>query len=673
MDLALDNQTKSQVSQVYRKDIDGLRAVAVVLVILFHAGVSLFPSGFIGVDIFFTISGFLITGKVISDIERNKYSITNFIAGRLWRLQPALITTMLATCIVASYCYMPADYEVFTKSAKYTALFLSNQFFDKQSATYASPDADYFLLLHTWSLAIEWQWYLFFALFAALLTVLINKSAIRVTRKSMLCGWLVLTFIATVILLVTSLFTYTQHYYSLTMRAFEFLIGGSTALLIMRLPPVHKILSNILAASAIAIIVWIAGERISVDFYPNTWTLLVCGATALLFLSRNAVVNNFLELAPVNYTGKISYSLYLWHWPVFAIFNYLGYALTGKSLFVALIITCVMAVICYHGIENRLRRVRVSFVKSVVLLVLVPVVVTMTLFSVTEKTDGLPQRFSAEYNRSFQLLHDATDRATLRFDCHGGNQILADCHFGDYKGTKKAFLIGDSNANHFWGFYDVLGKDAGVKMYSLSTSTCLALPGIYQFDWWKYKGIKYEKCHNNTQKYYDYIKKNHYDSVIISQVWGNYFGPYLINHDGDERSVALSSKRYEDALRSALQIITAAGSKPIIMFTIARMPENYQSCINQHVIHRYPFDINECDNQNPGRNNGENVMEMMNRMKREFPTLTFIDSKSIQCVSGKCVSNVDGVTVYRDEGHLTDYASYRFGQMYIEQFGNPLK
>ncbi|EGT5746613.1 acyltransferase, partial [Cronobacter dublinensis subsp. dublinensis] len=184
-----------------------MRAVAVVLVIIFHAGISLFPSGFIGVDIFFTISGYLITGKVIRDIVAKKFSLPKFISGRLWRLQPALITTLLATIVIASYCYIPADYQIFTKSAKYTSLFLSNQFFDKQSATYASPDADSFLLIHTWSLAIEWQWYFFFALLAAAVMLLTRKTDPGKTAKTVLWSWLALTVIASLAMLLSNLLT----------------------------------------------------------------------------------------------------------------------------------------------------------------------------------------------------------------------------------------------------------------------------------------------------------------------------------------------------------------------------------------------------------------------------------------------------------------------------------
>ncbi|WP_105624763.1 acyltransferase family protein [Cronobacter malonaticus] len=675
MELSLMNSSKTLSSQdAYRGDIDGLRTIAVVLVIFFHAGISFFSSGFIGVDIFFVISGYLITGKVFRDISNKRFSFESFVVGRLWRLQPALITVLLATIIIASYCYVPADYQVFTKSAKYTSLFLSNQFFDKQSATYASPDADAFLLIHTWSLAIEWQWYFFFALFATCVVILTSKVTDKNNEKIIRYGWLLLTVFASLAMMLVNLSTHGQYYYSLGMRAFEFLIGGSAALLQIKTKTPGKTQQNLMSVCALSIIVWIAARNISVDYYPNEYTLLVCLATALIFFCQDGFLNKMLNFAPVNYLGRISYSLYLWHWPVFVTLHYLDYSLTGKVLALALSLTLALAMLSYHGIENRFRRVRLSLWKSLAILVVGQVIISMTLNSLAEKFNGLPQRFSAEYNRAFELQHEAYLQAKRREDCHSGKQILSVCHFGASDGKTTAFLMGDSNANHFWGFFDVLAKDAGVKMYSLTTSSCLALPGIYQYDWWKFKGIKYEKCHENTERYYDYIRANHYDYVILGHVWSRYAeGPHIINADGDERSEALSRQRYEIALRKALKIITDSGAKPVIMFTIAQMPDNYEACINKHVIHRYAYDVNECDAQNPKSPEIPWTLELMKKMKTEFPSLSFIDAKSVQCISGTCVTNIDGVTLYRDAGHLTDYASYRFGETYLKAFGNPLR
>lgn len=136
-------------TDTYRKDIDGLRALAVVLVILFHAGISQIASGFIGVDIFFAISGFLITGIIIKQREKYSFSLANFFVHRLWRIQPAFITMSVATLIATFYFYLPDDFLAYLHSGKYNALFLSNQFFARQSAAYASPAADLFPLLHT--------------------------------------------------------------------------------------------------------------------------------------------------------------------------------------------------------------------------------------------------------------------------------------------------------------------------------------------------------------------------------------------------------------------------------------------------------------------------------------------------------------------------------------------
>ncbi|MDV5658126.1 acyltransferase, partial [Enterobacter hormaechei] len=340
----------------------------------------------------------------------------------------------------------------------YTTLFLSNQYFDKLSAAYASPDSDYFLLLHTWSLAIEWQWYFFFALFATILTLLVSKFKRKFAYKPFLYGWLLLTLTATIIVILISLYSSSQHYYSLNMRAFEFLIGGSVALLKDRIQITNRWITNPLAVVAIAVLICTSGLSIPVEAYPNSWTLLVCLASAILLINQNTFVNRTLQLAPINYTGKISYSLYLWHWPIFAAFNYLEITLSGKTLCIALVITAGLAVLTYHGIEERFRRVKLSFAKSMILLVLLPLTVCTGLYTLTVKTNGLPQRFSDEYNHSLQLLNSASENAASRDGCLSGSQDLTDCQFGDHEGSKKAFLIGDSNANHFWGFYDVLAK-----------------------------------------------------------------------------------------------------------------------------------------------------------------------------------------------------------------------
>ncbi|MEN4591802.1 acyltransferase [Pantoea agglomerans] len=214
----------------YRKDIDGLRALAVVLVILFHAGITQIASGFIGVDIFFAISGFLITGIIVKQREKNTFSLANFFVHRLWRIQPAFIMMSLATLIVTFYLYLPDDFLAYLHSGYYNALLLSNQFFARQSAAYASPAADLFPLLHTWSLAIEWQWYLFLPLGILLSGAILRLKSIQKVisnpANALATVWFILTPLATALALIMASREADAAYYSLLTRIFEFMVGG---------------------------------------------------------------------------------------------------------------------------------------------------------------------------------------------------------------------------------------------------------------------------------------------------------------------------------------------------------------------------------------------------------------------------------------------------------------
>lgn len=145
----------------YRADVDGLRAVAVILVILFHLDNRLIPSGFIGVDIFFVISGFLISLIIKTSLSQGNFSFRDFYNRRLWRLQPLYLFVLIAVLVISGFFYLPSDYLDITNSEKYASAFLSNKYFARATTSYAAQDALFLPLLHTWSLAIEWQWYLF--------------------------------------------------------------------------------------------------------------------------------------------------------------------------------------------------------------------------------------------------------------------------------------------------------------------------------------------------------------------------------------------------------------------------------------------------------------------------------------------------------------------------------
>ncbi|WKV98594.1 acyltransferase [Pseudomonas sp. H22_DOA] len=147
--------------------------------LIFHGGLTLFPSGYIGVDIFFVISGYLTTSIIMKSLDNGTFSFSGFYTRRIWRLQPAIIALLIATLIIATVLYLPDDYVDFLKSGKYTSLLLSNQYFSNATTGYATPDAATLPLLHTWSLAIEWQWYLVLPLGIWLLNRYVAKKPSR--------------------------------------------------------------------------------------------------------------------------------------------------------------------------------------------------------------------------------------------------------------------------------------------------------------------------------------------------------------------------------------------------------------------------------------------------------------------------------------------------------------
>jgi hypothetical protein len=238
--------------------------------------------------------------------------------------------------------------------------------------------------------------------------------------------------------------------------------------------------------------------------------------------------------------------------------------------------------------------------------------------------------------------------------------------------TKKALMIGDSFANHYWGLMDTFGQDAGVSILAQGVSSCITLPGIYLYDWWYFKNKIYQECFDQTQKYYSMIQHNHYDYVIIGQIWSNYLSDKVITKLDDVRSLSLAKKRIETALDNALKTIIASGAKPVLIKTTALMQENFHDCFFKHIKLRQTYDPKQCSFNLTVSDSEQWFGNLFHKMKNKYPQLIVIDPKKVQCEQGRCAADVNGVPVYRDVGHITDYASYQFGKMYLKKFHNPL-
>lgn len=236
-------------NSAYRADIDGLRAVAIILVLVFHGGFSLLPSGFIGVDVFFVISGYLTAAIIIKAMREHKFSFRDFYVRRIWRLQPAMIALFVFAFVAAMLFYLPDDLVRFLKSQKYVSLLISNQYFERTTTAYAAEGTSSLLLLHTWSLAIEWQWYL---LMPVILYLLIRYCAPGYLKVVMV----LLTVALAITALVISSLEPSKSYYFFTTRLFELLIGTCVVVCGWDKIKLGVKVSNLLGFAALAVLAY---------------------------------------------------------------------------------------------------------------------------------------------------------------------------------------------------------------------------------------------------------------------------------------------------------------------------------------------------------------------------------------------------------------------------------
>ncbi|MFJ4494399.1 acyltransferase family protein [Pseudomonas atacamensis] len=656
----------------YRADIDGLRAIAVLLVLIFHAGLTLFPSGFIGVDIFFVISGYLTTSIIMKSLDNGTFSFTGFYSRRIWRLQPAVVALLAVTLLITTLLYLPDDYIDFLKSEKYTSLLISNQYFSKVTSGYATPDAASLPLLHTWSLAIEWQWYLLLPLGIWLLHRYVAKRAL----SGVVMG---LTLAATALALYLSRVAPDLNYYFFTARIFELMIGSCAVIFSADRFRLSRVSASLICAVALVTIAYCAIQDDILSGFPNYHAVAVCVATALLLvrgIGNVSITSDVLAFKPLVFIGTLSYSLYLWHWPILAVLAYLGVDLSPAVAVGYFAATFAMGYLSFWLIENRFRKVRAGFGKTLLLLMLLPAIGLSLLHSAGKNHDGWPNRFGEDSIAMFSTLKAYVP--TNREDCLGNSdRVEPDCVMGAPLAKPQALLIGDSYSNHYWGFIETLAKDAGLSVLAQGYPACLALPGIYLYDWYKARNALYEKCHNAAERYYDLIASSHFQYVIIGQFWEAYLTDAIVTKLDDPRSLALSQERLGVAVRQALDIVVESGATPILLMNTLPMPARINECLLRQIKLRGMLGSAEqsrlCATVPWSGLEDPFMATLFAQLQAEYPQLIVLDPKKVQCKDGTCMTSVDDVPVYRDIGHVSDYASYKFGELYLKHFGNPFK
>ena len=449
-------------SNPHRPDIDGLRALAIVPVVLFHVGARGFFGGFVGVDVFFVISGYLITGILVRELDRGEISLRDFYRRRVLRIFPALFAMLAACAVVAWATMLPGEFAAFARSTFATAVFSSNLFFWRESG-YFAPAAHSLPLLHTWSLAVEEQFYLFWPL--------ILMAVPRAGRRWLpwLAGAIAAASFAAAVWQLPR--DPAAAFYLIHARTWE-LMAGALLVWIPARAFASRALREAVALAGLAAILFAVKTYNQGTPFPGPAALLpVAGAAAILAAgaSGDSMVARLLSLRPLVFIGAISFSLYLWHWPVIVFSQtvlYLEQTLAVRCGIVA--VSLLLAVASWRFIETPFRaRGSAAWPAR---LVLRRAALLMALFlassSITVAARGFPARFDAPQQAIGAYEDYSGDQAFRAGSCfvvQPGDPFDASTCLALDPGKRSILLVGDSHAAHLWpGLHAAAGADVSV-------------------------------------------------------------------------------------------------------------------------------------------------------------------------------------------------------------------
>ncbi|MEQ8379583.1 acyltransferase family protein [Parvibaculum sp.] len=461
----------------YRPDIDGIRTLAVVPVVLFHAGIWPFTGGYVGVDVFFVISGYLITGILLADIQSGTFSLTRFYERRIRRIFPALFL-VLALCLVASaFILLPSYFEDFSESLFATAIFASNFQFWRESG-YFGADAELAPLLHTWSLAVEEQFYVFIPL----LLLFACRHSMAMARG----------LLATIFVVSFALSVYyvreapSAAFYLTPMRAWELMAGCLLAVGVVPRIERQRVAQAVSAIGVLLIAIAVFGFDSTTPFPGAAALLPVLGTAALIHAgeTHSTLVGRVLSSRLFVFIGLISYSLYLFHWPIFVFYRHLTGA--DGDMAVRLLLVLLSGVLAWLSWRYFERPFRTRSTKAANMRVFAGGSVVAMLFLGAgfwgNAAEGWPDRFHLRFDPKPVMATGKSEMMAIlghiRCRVTDGETVLVEgvpCD-EDNQERMRIALLGDSHASHLYPGLHAAFPDADIEVYG--APGCRVLFGI---------------------------------------------------------------------------------------------------------------------------------------------------------------------------------------------------
>jgi peptidoglycan/LPS O-acetylase OafA/YrhL len=452
----------------YRRDIDGLRAIAVLAVVIFHAGFGGLPGGFLGVDVFFVISGYLIGGQIFREAAVGDFRFSHFYARRVRRILPALYVLLAVMFVIGALILTPLELKELGKEA-FAATFGASNILFNTAGGYFDPAADHLPLLMSWSLGVEEQFYIAFPI----IVLLCLKFRPRLFLPVLIMASLV-SFAGSILL--THLDPKAA-FYLLPTRAWELGLGAVLALWERKAPAKapSRGLAEVLAAGAVILLGSAMTLYRPAYAFPGWYALApTAAATVLIATARSRINGVILSWRPLVFIGKISYSWYLWHWPLFFLDRILAPGGKGLPPVLLLAISFGLALVSWRWVEQPFRRRTLSH-KSVLLryagLAVLVALPALAFFA----TDGWPTRFSPAIQALSATSREARSDPCLAPYGATGPRNLATCL--PTSDTPRLVVLGDSHASAIAPGFKAVADDNGLSFGQVTKSSCPPLWG----------------------------------------------------------------------------------------------------------------------------------------------------------------------------------------------------
>jgi len=613
--------------KTYRNDIEGLRAIAVLSVVLFHIDKTWMPGGFVGVDVFFVISGFLITRYIMGDLQTGRFRFKEFYRRRILRIIPVMIFVVALTLVAGVFILLPDDLTRLASSSIAAVFSAANVYFTYfLDTSYFADDSVKEPLLHLWSLGVEEQFYLFYPLLVVFAYRFFGRLGV----------------IAFALLITLLSFWYAQTnvisdvkfaYYMLPARAGELLLGALSVFAVDwlgrnqldRTDLIHAA-TWLVGALLLGSSIFLLSEEIA---FPGYAALPPTLGAALLIIggSKGTALATPLTWQPACFFGRISYSMYLWHWPILAYARYINPELSLFQKLSALLVITILSVCSFYGIEERFRRSDKPLSR---------------VFSAYLLTQGFVPFGSTDYKTQLaevtQLPAGTQSYVCQHYDVTDELLSRAECQFGspDHSST---LVWGDSNAAHFVGMFAEILAGEQIAFRNVSHSSCpplTNLPGRFAG-----RPELAERCNQSLLNTLPLIASH--ETLIIAGAWGSY----------------LRKPGFFNELQNTLSALVAQQKRVFLIGVVPRFRRLDREC-NLKAIKLNFLECPPASRVSQKRHSATN--EKLQNMAGQFEAVTYLDIDKALCDGEYCSSKLEDSLVYFDRSHLSVSGSIKIGR-----------